>query len=79
MAKIMQESHIGSVTPLPVKGMACERVLVMTRLHGFKITDKTALAAHRVDRAALLIKITHSCAWQLLVAGVFNGTYKILL
>eukprot|EP01034_Spumella_vulgaris_P023848 gene23848-30123_t len=73
MAGIMRDARLGSITPLPVCRMASRRVLVMTRLHGFKVTDKLVLDMHAVDKQALLVRIAHSCAWQLLVAGVFNA------
>jgi hypothetical protein len=37
------------------------------------VTDKPALLLHNVDREALLTRIAHCSAYQLLVAGVFNG------
>ena len=43
-----------------------------------QVTDKTALALHSVDKAALLTRIAHCSAYQLLVAGVFNGKFTAM-
>ena len=37
------------------------------------MTDELALQFHQVDRDALMKRICHSCANQLLVDGFFNG------
>jgi hypothetical protein len=42
------------------------------------VTDKPALLLHNVDREALLTRIAHCSAYQLLVAGVFNGAHSAL-
>jgi predicted unusual protein kinase regulating ubiquinone biosynthesis (AarF/ABC1/UbiB family) len=68
----MKESGIGCLVPIPVPGMAYEGVLVMSRLSGFKATDHLALARCNVDKEALLRRIAHCSAYQLLVAGCFN-------
>lgn len=43
-----------------------------------QVTDQTALMLHNVDREALLCRLAHCSAYQLLVAGVFNGK-KLLI
>ncbi len=73
MSGIMARAALGAVTPVPVSGLVCKGVLVMTRLHGHKVTDHLALGLLGVDKQALLVRVAHSCAWQLLVAGTFNG------
>lgn len=75
MKDIMGKSGLGAATPFPVPGLASQRVLVMTRLFGYKVTDKSALILHNVDREALLCRLAHCSAYQLLVAGVFNGMF----
>lgn len=40
------------------------------------MTDKPALILHNVNREALLTRLAHCSAYQLLVAGVFNGINK---
>ena len=37
MRGIMSKSKLGAATPYPVPGLAAERVLVMTRLFGYKV------------------------------------------
>jgi hypothetical protein len=37
------------------------------------LTDNFALGLHGIDKASLLCRVTHSIAYQILVAGFFNG------
>ncbi|KAJ1441058.1 hypothetical protein B484DRAFT_390923 [Ochromonadaceae sp. CCMP2298] len=73
MGSIMAASSMGAVVPMPLPGLVSREVLGMTRLFGHKVTDRVALQVHGVDRGALLLRLAHCCAWQLLVAGVFNA------
>jgi predicted unusual protein kinase regulating ubiquinone biosynthesis (AarF/ABC1/UbiB family) len=59
--------------PQPIRGLCAERVMVMTRLHGFKVTEHLALQACSIDKYSLVNRIAHSAAHQLLVIGIFNG------
>lgn len=68
-----QEAKLGCVTPFPIPGLIFKRVMVMTTLFGYKITDKVALSLLEIDRGALLHRIAHAVAYQLLVAGLFNA------
>lgn len=43
-----------------------------------QVTDKPALLLNNVDREALLSRIAHCSAYQLLVAGVFNGMLSFI-
>lgn len=45
----------------------------MCQFYYVKVTDKPALILHNVNREALLTRLAHCSAYQLLVAGVFNG------
>ena len=40
---------------------------------GFKVTDEEALAAHGVDREALMVRVVQVYAQHLFVDGFFNA------
>lgn len=72
----MAEAALGCVVPYPIPGLVFRDVFVMTTLHGYKVTDPLALSllsGGERDRSALLSRIAHASAHQLLVAGLFNG------
>lgn len=69
----MKTSQLGCVLPVAIPGLTFQNMFVMSCLHGFKITDKLALSCLEIDRVALLNRIAHAAAYQLLVAGVFNA------
>jgi predicted unusual protein kinase regulating ubiquinone biosynthesis (AarF/ABC1/UbiB family) len=90
MNNVMSGSQIPSVLPQPVTSLNSGKILVMTRLYGYKVfiflgtvfyflpkvfqvKDLVALKLFGVDKNALLIRIAHCCAYQLLVKGFFNG------
>ncbi|RYH23149.1 hypothetical protein EON65_18200 [archaeon] len=52
-----------------------KRVLVMSRIYGYKVTDKLAIAVHNIHKTSLVTQIAHCCAYQMLQKGVFNGRY----
>eukprot|EP01038_Epipyxis_sp_PR26KG_P009431 gene9431-12707_t len=70
---VMSKSSTGAIVPIPIMQFVTKKVLVMVQLFGYKVTDKLALTLHNIDRSALVTRIAHCCAWQLLVAGVFNA------
>lgn len=59
--------------PHPITSMVSERVMVMTFMKGFKITDTAKLDEYGVDRLALLRKVTQAYAQQIYTDGFFNG------
>lgn len=65
----LEKAPVDVIVPVPIRGLCSKRVLVMTRLRGFKVTDKLSLNACGVDRPALLRRIAHATAHQLLVLG----------
>jgi len=73
MGQITRDSKIEAVLPVAVTTLVSQKVLVMTRLYGFKVKDLLALRLYGVDKAALVTRIAHCCAHQLLVKGVFNA------
>mmetsp|Transcript_30354 Transcript_30354/g.30851 ORF Transcript_30354/g.30851 Transcript_30354/m.30851 type:complete len:510 (+) Transcript_30354:135-1664(+) len=69
----LRATSLDAEVPEPIEGLISRTVLVMTRLEGFKVTDKLALNILSVDRRALVCRIAHCCAKQLLVDGLFNA------
>lgn len=69
----LSKGRIPVMMPQPIRGLCSSRVMVMTRLHGFKVTEKVALRACKIDKHALVNRIAHSLGYQLLVMGIFNG------
>ena len=51
----LQKAQLPAIVPRPL--LASKRALVMGFIDGFKITDEESLAAHRVDRDALMRRI----------------------
>lgn len=71
----MKDSQLGVITPYPINGLVTKKLLVMTCLHGYKITDRLALSIYEINREALLIRIAHALSYQLLVSGTLNGKF----
>ena len=69
----MKASQIDVLVPEVIPTLTCKKVLTMTRLNGYKVNDKLALALLDIDKFALLSRITHCLARQMLVDGVLNG------
>eukprot|EP01041_Mallomonas_annulata_P003085 gene3085-6052_t len=69
----LRQSSIDAQVPFPIHTLVTENILVMSRLEGYKVTDNFALDLLQVDKEALLNRIAHCCARQLLVDGVFNA------
>lgn len=75
MHDALLDSNIECIVPQLIfpESMQRKRVLVMSRIYGYKVTDKLAIAVHNIHKTALVTQIAHCCAYQMLQRGVFNG------
>ena len=74
MSNNLKASQIEVLVPSVVPSLSCGTVLTMTKLTGYKVNDKLALSLLDIDKFALISRITHCIARQLLVDGLMNGT-----
>lgn len=79
MYGVMKSAPLDCVVPQVVPGFTMSKVLIMSRINGYKVTDKLALAVHSINRQALVIQIAHCCAFQLFNRGIFNGAHPFEL
>jgi predicted unusual protein kinase regulating ubiquinone biosynthesis (AarF/ABC1/UbiB family) len=69
----LQRHQLDVKVPQAVPALVTRRVLGMEFIAGFKVTDAAALDEHGVDRVALLQRIAHAFAVQMLEDGLFNA------
>lgn len=77
MQRVIQNFKNAKMTdvliPTPISNMITQRVLVMTFMEGFKVTDTEQLDKYGIDRMALLRKIVQAYGQQIYLDGFFNG------
>ena len=73
MRKALREASVEATVPQPVDALVAQRCFAMEFLEGFKITDEHRLAKEGVDREALMAKLAHAYATQLLEVGLMNA------
>ena len=73
----LKASQIDVFVPEVIPSLTCENILTMTRLTGYKVNDKLALSLLDIDKFALVSRITHCIARQLLVDGLLNGKFRM--
>ena len=69
----LRRAAMPAVVPRPLASLTAQRVFAMSYEEGFKVTDEEALAAHGVDREALMVRVVQVYAQQLFVDGFFNA------
>ena len=69
----LRRAAMPAVVPRPLATLTAQRVFAMSYEEGFKVTDEEALAAHGVDREALMVRVVQVYAQQLFVDGFFNA------
>ena len=72
IGELLKGSGLLVEVPVPVSGFVTRRILVTTKLQGFKLHDVFALNLHSIDKTALIVQIAHCFAYQILVIGVVN-------